>query len=100
MAKKKPLIDAHGEVRELTTSDFKRMKPFSALPKDEQAMLRKLGRPKSDKPKELVSVRLDADALAFLRSSGPGWQTRLNALLAAHVKRAGKAASGGKKPKI
>jgi uncharacterized protein (DUF4415 family) len=99
MAKQKPLIDANGEVRELMASDFKRMKPFSALPKDEQAMLRKLGRPKSDKPKELVSVRLDADALAFLRSGGPGWQTRLNALVSAAAKRASKAA-GGKKAKI
>jgi uncharacterized protein (DUF4415 family) len=90
MAKQKPLIDADGEVRELGAADFKRMKPFSALPKDEQAMLRKLGRPKSEKPKELVTVRLDADALAFLRSGGPGWQTRLNALVAAAAKRAKK----------
>lgn len=36
------LIDDDGEVRELTTADFKRMVPFSALPKDEQAMLREL----------------------------------------------------------
>ncbi len=72
MAKQKPLIDADGEVRELTAADFKGMKPFSALPKNEQAKLRKLGRPKSDKPKELVTVRLDADGLAFLRSGGPG----------------------------
>jgi hypothetical protein len=35
--------DDDGEVRELTTADFKRMVPFSALPKDEQAMLRELG---------------------------------------------------------
>jgi len=53
-------------------------------------MLRKLGRPKSDKPKELVTVRLDADALVFLRSGGPGWQTRLNALVSAAAKRAKK----------
>jgi hypothetical protein len=44
MAKQKPLIDAEGEVRELTASDFAGMKPFSALPKDEQALLRELGK--------------------------------------------------------
>lgn len=87
MAKQKPLIDADGEVRELKAADFKRMKPFSALPKAEQAMLRKIGRPKSEKPKELVSVRLDADVLEFLRSGGAGWQTRMNALLADAAKR-------------
>jgi len=92
MEKPKPLIDADGEVRELKAADFKRMKPFSALPKEEQAMLRKLGRPKIDKPKKLVSVRLDADALAFLRAGGAGWQTRLNALVMAAAKRARKPA--------
>lgn len=39
------------------------------------------GRPKSDSSKELVSLRLDQDVLAYLRSSGPGWQTRVNGLL-------------------
>jgi uncharacterized protein (DUF4415 family) len=28
--------------------------------------------------KELVSIRLDADIVTHFRSSGPGWQTRLN----------------------
>jgi hypothetical protein len=47
----KPLTDSEGEVRELTVADFKRMQPFSALPKSEQAMLlRKIGRPKSATP--------------------------------------------------
>jgi uncharacterized protein (DUF4415 family) len=87
MAKQKPLIDANGEVRELTAADFKGMKPISALPKEEQMMLRKLGRPKSEKAKELVTVRLDADVLAFLRAGGAGWQTRMNALLADAAKR-------------
>lgn len=41
------------------------------------------GRPKSANPKQLVSVRLDPDVLAWLRSTGPGWQTRVNGLLRA-----------------
>ncbi|WP_424139488.1 BrnA antitoxin family protein [Roseomonas chloroacetimidivorans] len=36
------------------------------------------GRPPSEAPKKLVSVRLDADLLERLRASGPGWQSRLN----------------------
>ena len=56
--------------------------------------VRQAFRPKSDKPKELVTVRLDADVLAFLRAGGPGWQTRLNALVAAAAKRAKKPKRG------
>jgi uncharacterized protein (DUF4415 family) len=31
--------------------------------------------------KEVVTIRLDADVLAWLRSEGPGYQTRINAVL-------------------
>ncbi len=31
--------------------------------------------------KEPVTVRIDADVLAWLKSRGPGYQTRINALL-------------------
>ena len=39
------------------------------------------GRPKSDAPKVEVKIRLDAKTVEYLRGSGPGWQTRVNALL-------------------
>jgi uncharacterized protein (DUF4415 family) len=39
------------------------------------------GRPPSETRKQPVKIRLDADLLAALRAAGPGWQTRLNALL-------------------
>jgi uncharacterized protein (DUF4415 family) len=39
------------------------------------------GRPKLEAPKVEVKIRLDADTVEHLRSSGPGWQTRVNALL-------------------
>lgn len=35
--------------------------------------------------KQLVSLRLDADVLAAYRAAGPGWQSRMNAVLAAGV---------------
>jgi len=31
--------------------------------------------------KNSITIRLDADVLAWLRQSGPGYQTRINALL-------------------
>jgi uncharacterized protein (DUF4415 family) len=36
------------------------------------------GRPKSERPKRLVTLRLDADLLDRLREMGPGWQSWLN----------------------
>ena len=36
------------------------------------------GRPKADNPKQMVTLRLDADLLDRLRQTGPGWQSRLN----------------------
>lgn len=39
------------------------------------------GRPKLESPKVEVKIRLDAKTVDHLRGSGPGWQTRVNALL-------------------
>lgn len=39
------------------------------------------GRPKSAAVKEQISVRLDPDVVAKLREAGPGWQSRINAML-------------------
>jgi uncharacterized protein (DUF4415 family) len=39
------------------------------------------GRPKLDAPKVEVKIRLDAETVEHLRGSGPGWQTRVNAVL-------------------
>jgi uncharacterized protein (DUF4415 family) len=46
-----------------------------------RAALRKGGRPKLAAPKEPVNIRLDPDVLAHFRSSGPGWQSRINEAL-------------------
>lgn len=39
------------------------------------------GRPALPEKRPTLNMRIDADVLEALRSSGPGWQTRLNALL-------------------
>jgi uncharacterized protein (DUF4415 family) len=39
------------------------------------------GRPKSDDPKQQVTLRLDAAVLDAFRAGGPGWQSRINAEL-------------------
>lgn len=39
---------------------------------------RKRGRPAVDAPKKQVTLRLDQDVIEHFRSTGPGWQTRIN----------------------
>jgi uncharacterized protein (DUF4415 family) len=43
-----------------------------------EAMKRGRGRPPLERPKQHVSVRLDADVLTTLKATGPGWQARMN----------------------
>lgn len=43
--------------------------------------LTKPGRPKSEHPKQQVTLRLDQVVLDKFRSTGPGWQSRINAEL-------------------
>ena len=42
-----------------------------------RAKVRKGGRPVSDNPRKLITIRLPADVLARWKSTGPGWQTRM-----------------------
>ncbi len=38
-------------------------------------------------PKQHLSLRLDADLIAFFRATGPRYQSRINAVLRAYVER-------------
>ena len=46
------------------------------------------GRPKSDNPKQLVSLRLDADVLRWFKRTGAGYQSRIGDVLRRHVQSA------------
>ena len=41
-------------------------------------------------PKKLLSLRLDSDIIAWFRQQGPGYQTRMNAVLRAYMRHAGR----------
>ena len=41
-------------------------------------------------PKKLLSLRVDPDVLDWFRAQGPGYQTRMNAVLRAYMKAASK----------
>jgi uncharacterized protein (DUF4415 family) len=79
MAKRLPLTDEDGEVRELTADDFKRFKPASeVLPPELLAVLPRRGRPPVESPRQAVNIRLAPDILSAFKSTGKGWQSRIN----------------------
>ena len=43
------------------------------------------GRPRSENPKKLISIRLPEDVILKWRATGPGWQTRMADKLARAV---------------
>jgi uncharacterized protein (DUF4415 family) len=72
------LID--GDNPEWTAQEAAAARHFGDLSKTLQAKLR--GRPKAASVKARLTVRVDPEALERWRASGPGWQTRLAALVA------------------
>jgi uncharacterized protein (DUF4415 family) len=47
-----------------------------------RATVKKGGRPVSQNPRVMISLRLPADVLARWKATGPGWQTRMAEKLA------------------
>lgn len=79
MAKRLPLTDKDGEVRELTRDDFKHFKTADeVLPEELVTVLSKRGRPVSEAPKQAVNIRLSPDVLTTFKATGRGWQTRID----------------------
>ena len=69
---------------------FKRARPAIEVHPDLVAdYIRRRGRPPKARPKVAVKLRLDAEVIDALKSGGPGWQTRANAVLARWAKRRG-----------
>lgn len=62
--------DEYDELPELTDDMLNRGK------------VNKGGRPHSENPKKLISIRLPEDVIQKWRSTGPGWQTRMAEKLA------------------
>ena len=85
--------EEYKEVPELTKEWFAKAKPhIGGRPVSEKEWRKaavkaahldaaRVGRPKSERPKQPVNLRLDADVLAHFRAGGPGWQSRINAVL-------------------
>ena len=68
---------ADPDAQPLTPKQLKAMVPLRTL----------RGRPKSDNPKQLVSVRYSQEVLAYFKSTGEGWQSRMDGVLREYVTR-------------
>ena len=73
--------DEYQDIPELT-DDY-----FARADLDHGDRLIRRGRPKSDDPKQLVSLRLDAEELRWFKSTGPGYQARMGEVLKSHMTR-------------
>jgi len=82
MKKRKPLVDADGEVRELTAEDFRHFKSLDHFP-DLAKLVRSRGQrgPQKSPTKQQVTLRLDKDVVERFRATGAGWQSRINEAL-------------------
>ena len=68
---------ADPDAQPLTLKQLKSMVPMKAL----------RGRPKSESTKQLVSVRYSREVLAYFKSTGEGWQSRMDRVLREYVTR-------------
>lgn len=68
---------ADPDAQPLTPKQLKAMVPMRSL----------RGRPKSANAKQLVSVRYSVEVLEYFKSTGEGWQSRMDGVLRAYVTR-------------
>jgi uncharacterized protein (DUF4415 family) len=65
------------DAQPLTPAQLKAMVPMRAL----------RGRPKSESKKLLVSVRYSPEVVAYFKSTGEGWQSKMDGVLRQYVAR-------------
>ena len=63
------------DAQPLTVRQLKAMVPLKSV----------RGRPKLENKKQLVSVRYSPEVLAFFRSTGEGWQSRMDGVLREYI---------------
>jgi uncharacterized protein (DUF4415 family) len=78
-----PTVAPDPDNPEWTAEDFARARPAGQVlpPVLYDALTRRPGRPKTERPKRIVTIRLDQDVLDHFRAQGKGWQSRVNAAL-------------------
>jgi uncharacterized protein (DUF4415 family) len=91
-----PIVDtpAFDENPEMTAEAFARARPALEVLAEQGVDAgavgptpRGRGRPKLDAPKIPVKIRLAAEVVDGFRATGPGWHTRIERVLADHLKK-------------
>jgi uncharacterized protein (DUF4415 family) len=72
---------------EWTKADFAKARPFSEVFPDLSASIRKGRGPNKSPTKKLVSLRLSPEVVEHFKSTGKGWQSRIDETLRKAVKR-------------
>jgi len=70
---------------EWTAKELRTAKPFAEVFPDLARAIRRGRGPQKAPTKQMVSMRLDVAVLEKFRATGRGWQSRINATLAAHA---------------
>jgi uncharacterized protein (DUF4415 family) len=83
---KKDLRDV-SDSSELTKADFATARPFSEVFPDLAGSIRKGRGPNKSPTKRLVSLRLSPEVIEHFKSTGSGWQSRIDETLRKAVKR-------------
>ena len=84
------LID--DEIPEWTEEDFARARPAREVlpeifpPEIAAEMLKPRGRPRKSKTKVHLNLRLSPEVVEYFKTTGPGWQTRVDEALKEWVK--------------
>lgn len=91
--KRKPLINKHGEIRELTEEDIRLFRPTREVlpPKlyKNLCSLKKVGqRGAQKKPTKVsVTVRYSPEVVDYFKKTGRGWQTKMDEALKEWIKK-------------
>ena len=81
-AKVQRQIASDPDAPEATDEQLAQAKPFAeAFPDLMESIKRARGRPSVEKPRQQVSLRLDPDVIKAFKSTGKGWQGRVNEAL-------------------
>jgi len=72
---------------ELTRADFAKARPFEEVFPDLAASIRRGRGPSKSPTKQLVSLRISPEVIKYFRSTGAGWQSRIDETLREVVER-------------
>jgi uncharacterized protein (DUF4415 family) len=75
-------IAANPDAPEATDEELANLTPFNeAFPDFAESIRRARGRPALENPRQQISIRLDPDVIEKFKSTGKGWQSRMNEIL-------------------